>query len=1175
MCFRPFPRGRKLSLGTLFLYLITLAVPALAQESRANIVGRVTDSSGAVVPGVTITATNRATNVAVHAVSNADGNYQILSLNPGPYLVSAEMTGFKTYQRDNIELRISDRIGVDVVLEPGDVSEKVAVSAETPLLETASTNVGQVISTRNIQELPTAHGSVRALFFLAGGVALAGGSYATAAKFQDPSRPASSSWLSFNGSPTGSTEFTLDGVPNTQTANSDFGEGMSNQPPADSLQEVKLETAYSASVGHTSGSQITMVLKSGTNALHGTAYFVYRNPVLNANSFLSNMAGQPRLDFAYERGGFNVGGPIWIPKLYNGKNRTFFSYSYEVMNDYSQGYPLLTSVPPLDQRGGDFSALLKLGPQYQIYDPTTTAAASNGRFSRQPFPGNIIPASRIDPVALKMMNFWPKPNVTGLGDGSNNYSVSTPDPNFYQNHLVRIDHMVSDKQRLYGHFTKWYKTEGPYRDYFLNDATGQLVNIEPLNLAIDDTYIVSPQLVIDVRYGYQRYPIGSGPKSQGFDLSTLGFPQAVVNQLAYRNPLSVAFPRVDVSGIQSLNSENPSFTGDDIHSWFVDINRPIGNHALKFGGEGRVYRRNAYTYTDGTPHFIFGTNYTNGPLDNSTSSPGGIGQGMAAFLLGQPTGGSININDSYALKSTEYGAYIQDDWRVAPKLLLTLGLRYEYAGALTERYNRTARGFDPTAALAISSQVQANYAGRPIPEIPASQFQATGGLLFAGVGGQPRTLYPAGAGNFMPRIGFSYNPFKNTVIRGGYGIYYLDNGIVSRYGPYQLGYSQTTNLVPTINNGVTFTANLQNPFPTGIVAPTGNGNGAMTNVGQGVNFFDTGLKTPYMQRWNWTMQQVLPGSFSLQVGYAGSRSTRLRIAKNYDGFPDQYLSTLPVRDQALINRLSQQVPNPFYPLLPGTGLAGQTVSVAQLLLPFPQFTSMTSTTSQGYSWYHSLQAQVERRFANGFNFQFSYTFSKQMDALNYLNPGDSMPYRSISSGDRPHHIGVAALYELPFGAGRAFLNNAPTPVRQIVGGWQLGLVVNSWSGTPLSFGDVILNGDIKNIALPGGQQTVQRWFNTNAFVTAPSQQLANHLFTGPLYYSGVRSDGVNTTDISILRYIQLHESIKLQIRAEALNAFNHPNFAPPNTTVTSAAFGTVGTETTFTRIIQFGVKLLF
>ena len=364
----------KLRASVLFTCLVILAAPALAQESRANIVGRVTDSSGAVVPNVTVTATNQGTNVAVHAVSNADGNYEILSLNPGTYRVSAALAGFKTFQRDNIELRISDRVGVDIALETGNVTEKLVVSAQTPLLETSSTNVGEVISNRDIDELPIPHGSVRALFFLSGGVTLAGGGNATALKFQDPSRPASSSWLSFNGSPTGSTEFTLDGVPNTQTSNSDFGAGQSNQPPADAIQEVKLETSYDASVGHTSGSHITMVIKSGTNKLHGTAYFVYRNPSLNANSYLSNMAGLPRLAFAYERGGFSLTGPVWIPKVYHGRNRTFFSYTYEIMNDYSQGYPLLSTVPTPNERTGDFSGLLKLGAQYQIYDPTSASA---------------------------------------------------------------------------------------------------------------------------------------------------------------------------------------------------------------------------------------------------------------------------------------------------------------------------------------------------------------------------------------------------------------------------------------------------------------------------------------------------------------------------------------------------------------------------------------------------------------------------------------------------------------------------------------------------------------------------------------------------------------------------------------------------------------------------------
>ena len=434
---------------------------------------------------------------------------------------------------------------------------------------------------------------------------------------------------------------------------------------------------------------------------------------------------------------------------------------------------------------------------------------------------------------------------------------------------MRFDHTVSNKQRIYGHYTQYFKKEGPYRDYFQNDATGQFARIQPFNVALDDTYMLGPHFVVDIRYGFQRFQVASNPKSTGFDLSTLGFSQSVVDQLAYRSQIQRVFPRIDVSGVQSLQTETPNFTADDIHSLFVDFHRPVGNHALRFGAEGRVYRKNAMTYTDATPHYVFSTSYTVA-TDGSASAPSGVGQGMAAFLLGQPTSGLVNVSDTYSIKSSMYGAYLQDDWRITPKLLLTLGLRYEYAGPMSERFDRTNRGFDPSAVLPISAQVEASYAANPIPELPTSQFRARGGLLFAGVGGQPHTLYPAAKRDFMPRLGFSFNPFRNTVVRGGYGIFFLDNGVVSRLGPYQPGYSQTTNLLPTLDNGRTFVANLGNPFPSGIQKPTANKLGPMTYAGQAINYFDTGLRTPYMQRWTWFAQQLMPGRSPSRWGIRGA-----------------------------------------------------------------------------------------------------------------------------------------------------------------------------------------------------------------------------------------------------------------------------------------------------------------
>ncbi|MCZ2077262.1 MAG: TonB-dependent receptor [Bryobacterales bacterium] len=1161
---------RTLIACVLSLYII--AGQALGQESRGSIVGRVLDSSGAVIPGATVTATNQNTNVAVNAQTNDQGNYQILFLIPGVYKVTAALPGFKTFVKENIELRVNDRIGLDMRLEVGDVTENVVVSAEAPLLQTATADVGLVVDNRRISELPLAHGNASSLIMLTPGVNM---SYPAGMKWQDPMRVAQTTMMSVQGAPFGSTEFTMDGVPNTQSSNADRGQGISNQPPADAIQEFKVETSFDASVGHTSGTLINTVIKSGTNDLHGTAYYFLRDPALNANGFFSNAAGQPKGDFTYKRWGGSLGGPVYLPKLYNGKDRTFFMYTYEGLHQNDTN-AFTGNVPKEQWLTGDLSDLLLIDSRYQIYDPDTIAPAPNGRFSRQPFPGNRIPASRISPIALNIAKFWPKANVAGLPDGTNNFSIQNrSEPIKYFNHIFRGDHVLTQSHRLFGRYAGRNALFGPYRHRFGNEGSGNHFLGNPKNIVIDDVWTASPQLVINFRYGLQRFPGAHYLPSEGFDLTSLGFSKSLVDMLSFRHPMSVVFPTIVPQGIQALQTEGTDLRAQDIHSWFADVNRPIGNHNVKFGADVRVYRENVYAFGSATPRFDFRTDFTRGPLDNSPSSPSGIGQGMAAFLLGRPTGGGVDWMDSRAVQSTYYAAYFQDNWRATPKLTLSLGLRYEYEGPVTERFNRSTRAFDSGAPQAIASQVEANYRNAPLPERPVSEFRVAGGLTFAGAGGQPRTLYKPDKNNFMPRFGFSYNVLKDTVVRGGYAIYFISTGQPARRDPYQLGYSLRTNLIPTLDNGLTFVADLANPFPGGIQRPRGNADGAATFLGRGINFFDVDSVSPYNQRWNFNIQRLLPAKFLIEIGYMGSRVTKLIVGKNLDVLPSSFLSRLPERDQPVIDRLSAQVPNPFYPLLPGTDLAGRTLSVSRLLLPYPQFSSMSTTTNQGYSWYHGMQMRAERRFSQGYTLQLSYTWSKLMDATTFLNADDPMPYETISDSDKPHNISVSGIYEIPFGKGRRFLAGSPAPVRALVGGWQVSAVYQMYSGEPLGFGDVIFRGNIEDIPLPG-KQTVNRWFNTDAgFERSSARQLSHHYRTFPIRFSGLRADNYNTWDISLLKNTEITEKVKFQFRAEFLNAFNHPTFLAPNTSVTSTAFGKVTGEATWPRFIQFGFKTIF
>jgi len=604
----------------------------------------------------------------------------------------------------------------------------------------------------------------------------------------------------------------------------------------------------------------------------------------------------------------------------------------------------------------------------------------------------------------------------------------------------------------------------------------------------------------------------------------------------------------------------------------------VRSHNMKFGTEYRYYIEDASRFsTAAAPQINFSTTWTRGPLDNSSAAP--FGQDFASFLLGLPTGGTMSRPAAYREKSTVLSFYAHDDWRVRNNLTLNLGVRWEIEGPLTEANNQFVSGFDADAALPISGVVEANYARNPIPEIPASQFTVRGGLLYPDTGG-PSEAWKRNWGNVMPRAGFAWLATPKTSVRGGYGIFYDILG-ANRMTVNQVGFSRDTTLTPSLDNGLTFVANLTNPFPNGLLEPVGSGLGLMTSVGQGVSFPYIGeVKNPLNHRWSIGLQRELPWLLLIEATYVGAKGQNLPVTQPLNGIPLQYLSTSPVRDDATNNRLTQAVPNPFVGLLPGTGLNGSTVSRSQLLRPFPQFSGGTgggvfATATIGASAYHALQARVERRMANGFTVQAAYAWSRAMVETGYLNDADPELERVISQFDREHTFVSSGLAELPFGHNRRYGNSWSGVTNLFLGGWQIGYIFKAQSGAPLGFGNFLFAEGMGVDDIMADNPNVDQWFNVNAFNRVSAQQLVSNVRTQPSRFEEVRGPGYAVLDLSLLKNFSLGGTRQVQLRLESYNILNRTNLGNPNTTTTNSALGTITAQNGLPRQLQIAVKVSF
>ncbi len=1135
------------------------------QDPRGAIIGRVTDRTGAVVPGARVTVVHDATQVKLSTASNEAGNFSIPFVSPGVYTVSAEATGFKRTSRSGVQLRVGDVAEVNIVLEIGELTETVEVTSEAPLLETASATLGHVVSERQITELPLYAGNVtQELTILAPGmvnpIPIISPNYAPWNNFRAQS----------SGNPDRSNDFSIDGVPNTFPNRGGNGVRPAFNPPTTAITEFKIQTAfYDASVGHSMGASVNVATKSGTNELRGGAHWFHKNSALAAPTFFENRIGARKAVWRYNRFGLDIGGPVRLPG-YDGRNKTFFFYTYEG-NLWAIPEPRTDTVPTAAQRTGDFSALLALGSRYQIYDPFSAVPQPGGRLLRQPFPNNLVPRSLMDPVGVNMVQLYPMPNQPGTADGLNNYFTPAVASQDYGAHVGRVDHVISANSRLFVRFhaDDWLEDQlrrlGPN-----NPASGVKTGARNKGGALDYVRVLSPTMVFNLRYGITYQIRDDYRVSRGWDLKAFGFSDRLVSLIDGR------FATIPDTAMRTYARISRFWDGDGAetgltHTANVNLTRIHGEHNLKFGFSFRGYRSfgNRFPYST-SPFFRFTGVFSRGPLDNSPNSP--HGQDLADLLLGLPADGYMELTPSYAMNGPAAGLYIHDDFKLTRKLTLNLGLRWEYDFPVTERFNRLVASFDAGSPNPIEGPARANYVRNPIPELAPADFRVLGGLTWVNQGGRGRSPFRTEKNNFMPRIGLAYQVTDKTILRAGYGLFYETVG-VNRSEPIQTGYAQSTPIQVTLDGGQTFVTRMSDPLPAGLLPPKGPAGGLTTNLNQSLTFYPARRLTPYAQRWSFGVQQLLPADIVLEAGYVGNRGTRLEVARELNATPAKWLSKEFFRDQKTIDFLSERLPSPFRGTDP---IFGSTITRAELLRPFPHFRGVVFNDPVGYSWYHSLQVRAEKRFSQGLAVQLSYTWSKLMQATEFLNPSDAMPYETLAATDRPHVVALTGLWDLPWGRGRRFGSQMPAIVNGVLGGWQLGVVGRYQSGQPLEFGDAIFVGNVKEIALPKGQRTVDRWFNTGAgFVRDPAQQRAYNLRSFPLRFGGVRGPSQQRWDLSARKNFEITETVRLEFRAEAINALNSAIFLPPNTTPTSSAFGRVTGVAWQGREWQLGLRARF
>jgi len=1194
----------------LAIILFSTATFLCAQDFRATLEGDVSDPSGAGVANATVKATKLENNETKEAKTTAEGHYTIPYLNPGIYNIEVRANGFSTLKMENIVLRVADKLNLPSRLQIGGVADSVVVMAQQGVIESGSADRGLVFDPIKTQELPLNGRQTYMLMSLTPGVIF------TQEAFGPSGFSGTRGWdvnasYKINGARAGQNLFLLNGAPI-----SDAGGSWQFAPNVEAVQEFKVMTnTYDAQYGRFGGGVVNTIIKSGSSNWHGGVFEYFRNKVFDANYFQNNFIGTPVPKHNQHQWGGIIGGPIR-------KEKDFIFFSFEGWREIV-GFPALSSVPPSQLRkvdptllggagGIDFGAL-----GYKIYDPMSGHACgaanepcSKASVWRNEFPGDILPANRINPVGLKILSYYPAPNTIGL---NNNFIASGNVGRYhYDQPMARWDHVFSASDKIYTLVTFQHGSE--YRDStgFGPPAGSGDVGSERTdqNYIAAWTHVLSPTSVFDVRGSYGRFT-AMFPRYTDFNLTAdkLGITQVFHAPTYSKNTV----PVIQVDGytfLFGLTGAGTLLSWNTYNQWNFapSLTTTRGRHTVHTGIEWNYVARGDASYGWSNGNFSFGQGWTQQNNGNNQSTPTAFdGSGLATLLLGAPTGGTVDWNQSAYMTRPYMGFYVGDDWRIRPRLTINVGLRYDIQIPWLERFDRVNRGFDLTNKSPDSDVILAKWASNqanwtacgggdatkcPAGVTPATATkyaypsppaQLTGGYLFPGVNGQSRRLYNTDWTNIAPRVGVAWLITEKTVLRAGAGVYYIS--------PTQLGtrsgFQQNTPYNSIAPDGMTPAAcgsdpttcssgpySITNPFPNGVLPPPGSSLGLLTNIGNGASFQPPNYKIPRTYQYSLGFQRELPHGILAEASYAGNY--QIHIESGFD------LSNISLADRltgvADNTYLNLRVPNPFFGIVsPQTSLGSSpTISRFDLLRADPIFPGLTNSLVQdGRYRSDALQVKIEKRVLGDHSrgvltFVLSYAFAKAFEQNHRLNNWNAQEplIHELDNTDKPQNLSFEGVWDLPMGTGYRLFGGHRASA--IAGGWRFKWIFTYLSGYPVGWPNLINSCGTWHAAV----QDENHWFNNDKtcyknFPAFTPRTLADR-------FGDIRSPSLRQLNVSAKKTISFSERYKFEFNAEAFNVTNTPIRPGPDTSFSSPRFGRLPeSQQNFPRVIQLAAKILF